>query len=74
MLPLSTKSPAPPAFFSARYRQTAVQSHFHSFNCCQCLKQILAVNHFFGHQTRHHANSDTKLCLAAINAAGRESA
>jgi len=68
MLPLSPKSHAATAFFSLRYRQTAVQSHFHSFNCCKCLKQIFARNVFQRHQTRHHGNSDTELCLAAINA------
>ena len=52
MLPLSPKSRAATAFFSLRYRQTAVQSHFHSFNCCKCLKQIFARNVFQRHQTR----------------------
>ncbi len=74
MLPLSPKSRAHTAFFSSRYRQTTVQRHCNSFHCCKCLKQIFAVNRFFGHQTRHHAKCDTELCLAVINAATSEPA
>ncbi len=57
----------------ANYRQTAVRRHLNSFNCSKRLKQIFAAIPFFGHQTRHHPNRDTELCLAAINAAGSES-
>src|SRR6266478_4241520 len=46
MLPLSPNCRPPIAFFSLRYRQTPVQSHFNSFIHCKCLKQIFARNRF----------------------------
>src|SRR6266850_4795242 len=46
MLALSPKPRAPRALLSSRYRQTAVHSHFNSFNRCKSLKQIFARNLF----------------------------